>query len=233
MANILTPLSVQLKAGKTQKFEASLTWSIEPAGVGDIDGNGSYTAPSAIENKQDVYAVAKDADSIEIGRAVITLLSRGDMEPGLTAPDVGAVIQPSTVCLKEGQKQEFRVPISWALEPASAPGGFNAATGEYLAPDNVVVLNSFTVVARNGQGEELGRSTVTLVPPDLPINALSVLPEKAELKAGQQLAFRVEPKARRHGKRVWAMLKTQEFTKKKMTHKNKKKKKFFRITPPY
>ena len=194
MAETITPASVQLKAGKTQKFEASLTWSIEPAGVGDIDGNGSYTAPSAIENKQDVYAVAKDADSIEIGRAVITLLSRGDMEPGLTAPDVGAVIQPSTVCLKEGQKQEFRVPISWALEPASAPGKIDAASGEYLAPDSVSVSGSFAVVARIGRGEELGRSTVTFAPPEPPINVLSVIPEKAELKEGEQLAFRVEPK---------------------------------------
>jgi hypothetical protein len=191
MANILTPPSVQLKAGKTQKFEASLTWSIEPAGVGDIDGNGSYTAPSAIENKRDVYAVAKDADGKEIGRAVITLLSRGDMEPGPTSSDIRAVVQPLTVCLKEGQKQQFHVPITWVMEPASAPGKIDAASGEYLAADSVSVSGSFAVVARIGRGEELGRSIVTLAPPEAPINMLNVIPEKAELKEGEQLAFRV------------------------------------------
>ena len=163
MANILIPPSVQLKTEKAQKFEVSLTWSIDPAGVGEIDANGIYTAPKVIENKQDVYAVAKNAEGIEIGRAVITLLASGDIGPDPAAPDIRAVVQPLTICLKGGQKQQFCVPITWVMEPASAPGKIDAASGEYLAPDSVSVSSSFAVVARIGRGDELGRSTVTLV----------------------------------------------------------------------
>jgi hypothetical protein len=61
MANTLTPPSARLKASASQKFSVSLLWSIDPAGMGDIDANGSYTAPALIEAKREVQAVAKDA----------------------------------------------------------------------------------------------------------------------------------------------------------------------------
>ena len=74
MANIVTPTSVQLKAAKTQAFTVSVSWSIDPAGVGTIEGTGLYKVPEIIGQKQEVNAVAKDTDGKEIGRATITLL---------------------------------------------------------------------------------------------------------------------------------------------------------------
>jgi len=193
MPNIVTPASVQLKAAKTQAFTVSVSWSIDAAGVGTIDNTGLYKAPEIIEKEQDVHAVAKAMDGKEIGRATITLLPRGE-EPVPLSAGAPAMIQPSSATLGQGQAQQFRVSVCWALEPASAPGKIDEATGEYSAPCEVLVSKTFCVVARNAQNEELGRSTVTVAPPDAPMRTLTVTPETAVLLEGQQLSFRVEPK---------------------------------------
>jgi len=192
MANTLIPPSIQLKAENKQKFQVSVTWSIEPAGDGGIDSVGNYTAPDSIENKREVKAVAKGADGKEIGSATITLLPEMDNPPAQTDSGVKAVIQPSVAWLKKGGKIQFKLPCVWAIDPADAPGKIEP-TGEYIAPSKVEVSSSFAVVARNVRADELGRSTVTLVPSPPPIRSLTVIPEKAELKAGQQMAFRAEP----------------------------------------
>ncbi|MEJ2168695.1 MAG: hypothetical protein P8X90_24540 [Desulfobacterales bacterium] len=192
MANTLIPPSIQLKAEKKQKFQIAVSWSIEQPGDGGIDSDGTYTAPDSIEKKKEVKVVAKDADGNLIGSASITLLPEMDTAPTETESDVTAVIQPSTAWLKKGEKITFVLPLVWVLDPADSPGKIEP-TGEYLAPGNVPISQSLAVVAFNSKGNELGRSTVTLVPAATPIRSLSVIPETAELKAGQQMAFRVEP----------------------------------------
>ena len=192
MANSLIPPLIQLKAEDKQKFQVSVNWSIEAPGEGSIDSDGTYTAPDSIETKKEFKALAKDAAGKVIGSALIILLPEMDTVPAQTDSDVKAVIQPSVVWLKKADKRKLMLSCVWALEPADAPGKIEQ-TGEYLAPSKIAISRSFAVVARSIKGEELGRATVTLVPTAPPIRSLSVIPETAELKAGQQMAFRVEP----------------------------------------
>jgi hypothetical protein len=194
MAKIVTPASVQLKTAETQTFKVPVSWSIDPGGVGTIDDTGLYKAPPSVTTRQDVHAVAKNTDGKEIGRATITLLPPANgVAPGQPS-GAPAMIQPSSAALKEGETQQLRVSVLWALDPATAPGKIDENTGEYSAPCEVLVTKTFCVVACNALKEELGRSTVTVAPPNPPTRTLTVTPETAVLLEGQQLSFRVEPK---------------------------------------
>ncbi len=78
----VTPSTVNLFAGQSQQFTASLTnspnasftWTISPAGLGSISSTGLYTAPMEA-NVQAVTVTATDAaDSTQSGTAVVNLL---------------------------------------------------------------------------------------------------------------------------------------------------------------
>lgn len=78
----VSPSSVTLNASQTQLFTASVanttdstvTWSLSPAGLGTIDSNGLYTAPSTVTTSQRVTVTATSAaDPSKIGTAAVTL----------------------------------------------------------------------------------------------------------------------------------------------------------------
>jgi Bacterial Ig-like domain (group 2) len=89
----VTPTSATLGRGQTRRFAAkvrnaatdSVTWSIDPAGVGRIDEAGRYTAPAAFDSQQTVTITAtSDLDGTKTASAKVTLLpsvDRGRNDP--------------------------------------------------------------------------------------------------------------------------------------------------------
>ncbi len=78
----VNPPSATLYAGQTQQFAASLTnlaspsvtWSLNPSGVGSIDANGNYTAPASINSEQTVTITATSQADSALTASVSVLL---------------------------------------------------------------------------------------------------------------------------------------------------------------
>ena len=83
-------------------------------------------------------------------------------------PSAGAtaMIQPASATLRAGETQQFRVSCLLGAGACHRTGNRDEVTGAYSAPCEVLVSNTFCVVARNARKEELGRSAVTVAPPD-------------------------------------------------------------------
>lgn len=78
----VSPANATLTANQTQLFtsivtnsaDTTVTWSISPPGLGSIDQNGAYTAPSSIPAQQTVTITAtSEADPTKAASAMVTL----------------------------------------------------------------------------------------------------------------------------------------------------------------
>ncbi len=78
----LSPASVVLDSGQSQQFAAtvnnssntSVTWSMQPSGIGTLSSSGLYTAPAAIAAQQSITITAtSQADPTKSASAIVTL----------------------------------------------------------------------------------------------------------------------------------------------------------------
>jgi YD repeat-containing protein len=189
------PSTATLSSGQTQQFSAyvaagdnscfgssCVSWSISPAGVGTIDANGLYTAPSTISTQQTVTVTAISGlyGLNSFGTATITLLP----------PSVS--VSPQAVSLSAQQKQQFVAAVSnssnpsvtWSISPDGA--GTIDANGIYTAPNIIGAQQTVAVTANNtfnGLSTNAG-ATITLLPP-----SISVSPQTITIYGGQKEQF--------------------------------------------
>lgn len=187
----VTPGAVSLSDGQTQQFTAAVanssntavTWKITPAGVGTIDTNGRYTAPTSVAAQQSVTITAtSQADPSKAGTAVATLVTFASV-----------TVTPGSATLYGSQSQQVTVTVAntsdptvtWSLSPAGV--GTLDAAGLYTAPASITAQQTVTITATlQVDGSKTGSATVTLLPGPITV---TVSPGSAVLSGGRTQLF--------------------------------------------
>jgi hypothetical protein len=108
------PSAKRLYASQSQQFTAragyadtvSVTWSLNPPAVGNIDSTGLYTAPSSITSQQDVTIIAiSTLDNMRGATAKVTLL-----------PPIAVAVAPQAPTLSASQTQRFAAALSNSVD---------------------------------------------------------------------------------------------------------------------
>ncbi len=156
----VTPISIDVKAGKTQQFTATVTgttdhrvtWLVNgiPSGqkpvFGTIDANGLYAAPTSVPSPPQIVITAT---------SVIDVTKRGSGYVVLQSLPIVISVSPSSVTVNLGQTQQFTATVSgtsntavtWTVNGTaggSASTGTISASGLYTAP--TVLPNPPTVI---------------------------------------------------------------------------------------
>jgi RHS repeat-associated protein len=159
----VSPTSATLYSGQTQQFTAlysgqtqqlrplvvgagngPIAWSINPVGVGSINGSGLYTAPATISSQEQVIITAtSQTNSSLTGSATVTLM-----------PPVAVSVTPTTATLTiGGQQQQYSATVidssNSAVTWTSSPSGVGTIdqTGLYTAPSSITSQQTVTVIA--------------------------------------------------------------------------------------
>ena len=169
-----------LSATVENASNTSVTWSVDPSGVGSISAAGVYTAPASISDQQTVTITATSAaDPNKSASAVFTLMP------------VTVSLSPATSTLFVGQTKQFTAmvtnaddtSVTWFLN-AGASGSIDS-TGLYTAPASIVSEETVTVTATSvADPSKSTTSTVTLEPV-----IVSVGPSGTTLEASQTQQF--------------------------------------------
>jgi hypothetical protein len=158
--SISTSGSGNLDQGATRDFTATVTgtvnpqvtWSVQEAGGGTVNGLGTYTAPNAAGTFHVVATAAADAT-----------------QTASAAVDVNAVavqVSPTSVTLEAGQVQGFSVIVTgtvnttatWTVQEAN--GGSVDASGSYTAPGATGTYH--VVVTSASDAAQSATATVTV-----------------------------------------------------------------------
>lgn len=163
------PPNVSLNGGGSQPFTATVTnatnktvtWSL--TGLGTLDANGAYTAPTLVSSQQTATVKATSiADPSKLGSGVITLIP------------ISVSVSPSapTVAVKSTQQFAATVAgtsnsaVTWSVSGTGCTGstcGTITATGLYTAPDDVPTPPTVTVTAVSAVDmTKSGTATVTI-----------------------------------------------------------------------
>ncbi|HEV8600373.1 MAG TPA: Ig-like domain-containing protein, partial [Gemmatimonadales bacterium] len=185
----LTPASVNLAPGATQRFQATATlsdgtvrsfamsWS---ATGGTINLNGDYTAG----NKAGSYRVIAALPGTSLAdTATVTI---GDPTATLT----GIVLNPSSVSLAAGGSQHFSVAALWSDGSSTAPAITWSATGGSVAPTGLyaagTAAGTYLVIARASNG--VADTSLVVITPAV-LTGVSVNPASATVLAGSTQQF--------------------------------------------
>jgi hypothetical protein len=190
----VAPRQKALYAGQSQQFfptlanasVPSVSWMLNPQGVGSVSSSGIYTAPSSITSQQTVLLTATDASN-DTATATITLL-----------PALAMSVTPSSVSLSASQTAQFSTAFSntvnsrvnWSLTPAIgeiSPLGFYTAPPSITSPQTVILKATSTV-----DGTTAATAAINLLSPPYatvttasnlsafyPVNATSAVPLSA------------------------------------------------------
>lgn len=178
---ILEPGTMTLTASQDVQFSArlttnpsdkSVTWSLNPSGLGTIDASGTYTAPSSISSQQTVVVTATSvADNTQAASATITL-----------SPAASITLSPGWAVVYPAQTQPVTATtsnvanITWSLTPTGL--GSISNTGIYTAPSTVQSLQQVTVTATSTANPAITATSTLWVSPQpflITLNAPSVV----------------------------------------------------------
>lgn len=165
----VAPPNVSLNGGGSQSFTATVTnatnktvtWSL--TGLGTLDANGAYTAPTFVPSQQTATVkVTSTADPSKSGSAVVTLIP------------VSVSVSPSSPTVPIKATQQFAAAVAgtsnsavtWSVSGTGCTGstcGTINATGLYTAPDAIPTPPTVTVTAVSAVDvTKSGTATVTI-----------------------------------------------------------------------
>ena len=196
----LLPHTVQVVAGRTQQFTATVvnttntavSWSLGGSGCsgracGTISPTGLYTAPGAVPTPAVVtVTVASLADATKSASATVTIL----------AP-VALTVSPASAQVVAGKTQQFtatvtgstNAAVTWSLSGAGCSGitcGAISLNGLYTAPAAVPNPASVTVTATsNADITKSASVAVTILPPVV----VHLSPTTAQIVVGHTQQF--------------------------------------------
>ena len=165
----VAPPNVSLNGGGSQPFTATVTnatntavtWSL--TGLGTLDPNGAYTAPTVVPSQQTATVKATStADASKSGSAVVTLIP------------VSVSVSPSSPTVPIKATQQFAAAVAgtsnsavtWSVSGTGCTGstcGTINATGLYSAPDAIPTPPTVTITAVSAVDvTKSGTATVTI-----------------------------------------------------------------------
>jgi len=176
----IAPTTVDVTAGSTQQFKATVTgstntnviWSLTGTGCsgpscGTVSSSGLYTAPGTVPNPANVTVTATSAaDNTKSASATVTIV-----------PPVAVSVSPSAVQVVKGGQQQFTATVSgsqntgvtWSLSGTGCSGsscGSISSSGLYTAPGTVPTPAQVKVIATSSaDGTKSGSATVTIIAP--------------------------------------------------------------------
>ena len=165
----VAPPTVSLNGGGSKPFTATVTnatnktvtWTL--TGLGTLDANGAYTAPTIVPSQQTATVKAtSNADPTKSGNAVVTLMP------------IAVSVSPSSPTVPTNATQQFaatvtgtsNAAVSWSVSGTGCTGstcGTINATGLYTAPDDLPSPPTVTVTAVSAVDmTKSGTATVTI-----------------------------------------------------------------------
>ena len=192
----VSPGTASLTASQTQQFsktvtgnpDTDVTWSVDctagGAACGTIDGNGLYTAPSAVLATIPVTVTAtSSADSTKTATATVTLNT------------LIVEVAPGTASLTAAQTQQFtqtitgnpNTAVTWSVSCAAggAACGTVDSTGLYSAPAVIPSQYDVTVMATSGADNTKSATAVVTLHP----LTIQVSPQSATLGVSMTQQF--------------------------------------------
>ncbi len=198
----ISPQSVQINAGLSSQFKATVTgttngaiiWSVTGgsgcvgSSCGTVSTSGLYTAPRSVPNPAVVAVTATSvADPSKSASASVTIL-----------PAVAVSMSPSVVRVITGEKQQFiagisntkNTAVSWTLSGSGCTGaacGTISAGGLYTAPLVVPSPAQVNVTATSVvDPSKSSTAVVTVIPPV----SVKILPPAAQVAVGNKQQFK-------------------------------------------
>ncbi len=185
----ITPPAASLLVGETRQFSASITgssnqgvtWTVDPATAGLIDGTGRFVAGSQEAACRVVATSQADTSKSAFAPVVIT-----------KPEEVTVTVAPASVALEVGKTAQFTSTVTgagsstvtWTVEPSTA-GAVDAA-GRFTAGDRVA--NCFVRATSQAKPTFSGTALVTITPNTTGgLANISIEPGGALLTAGGRL----------------------------------------------
>jgi len=163
--------SVQLALLSTTLTPPTVSWTVNPSGVGSVDSAGRYTAPASISDQQIVTVTATNtADATQSGSSQIYLY-----------PPIAISVSPTAANLGASQSATFSARVNNVINPgvswSSTPDGVGSIdyNGVYTAPSVISASQTVTIKASSVMDDtQFGSATVTLMPPQPAVVAFRV-----------------------------------------------------------
>jgi hypothetical protein len=178
---------VAFAAEVTGTAVTTVTWSVQEAGGGSVDGSGLYTAPAA----PGTYHVIATSTAAPESRGVAEVTVRATAAPPVPAPGTVAVtVTPPESALDACRGAVLAAQVTGATNGRVAwtvlePGGGTVVNGIYTAP---ATGGTYHVVATSeADPNARGSATMTVGPPK--VLSVGVSPTQASTAAGGALAF--------------------------------------------
>jgi len=163
----VTPTTANVNGCSTKQFTVqvanasvtTVTWDVVPP-VGNVDGNGFYTAPCPVTAEAQIQVRAcSTANTQRCGISNVTLKPVNvTVDPPSASVQAGGFQQFSTVVLNT-----TNLGVNWTLTPPGSASGTIDANGYYQAP-NVITVTPVTVTATSkADNVTKGTALVTLV----------------------------------------------------------------------
>ncbi len=181
----VSPLTMQLPAGGTQQFSATVlpssanqnvTWSISPTTAGSISSAGLYTAPNATNPSSTVTVTAtSQAGPTKSGNAQVTLLADS------------VSVSPTQAWLSPGGTQQFTANVTNSAQAAvtwSASAGTINSSGLFTPPSTVTGAIKVTATLQSDTTQASNASVLLLTS-----TALTVSPRGPAITVGESQPF--------------------------------------------
>src|SRR6266851_1420342 len=187
---VVTPHQTTVGLGGTVAFTAAVTgatsgvtWSVQEAGGGAVDGSGKYTAPAKTGT---FHVVATSVADTPMSDAAIVTVTSTTVVAVSVSPHVASVLKGGAVpftATVTGTSAGQSTAVTWSVQEAA--GGTVDSSGYYVAPGTA---GTYHVVATSvADTSKKGTATVTATPP--PPIAVSVSPGGASTPPGGTATF--------------------------------------------
>ncbi|HEY6808705.1 MAG TPA: hypothetical protein VI160_07945, partial [Gemmatimonadales bacterium] len=187
----VSPRTAATTTGRALTFVATLTgaapgqstavtWSVQEAGGGTVDGAGGYTAPAAAGTFHVVATSVADATKSASATVTVTAIAVKVAPNPATTPAGGTVAFSATV---SGTVAGQSTLVTWSVQEGAAGGSINSS-GQYTAP---AATGTYHVVATSVA--DTSRSAAVAVTVTAPVVSASIAPQTAVLAPSATLAF--------------------------------------------
>src|SRR5216684_484858 len=187
---VVTPHQTTVGLGGTVAFTAAVTgatsgvtWSVQEAGGGAVDGSGKYTAPAKTGT---FHVVATSVADTPMSDAAIVTVTSTTVVAVSVSPHVASVLKGGAVpftATVTGTSAGQSTAVTWSVQEAA--GGTVDSSGYYVAPGTT---GTYHVVATS-VADTSKKDTATVTVTTTPVIVVSISPQAASVVTGGTAPF--------------------------------------------
>jgi hypothetical protein len=175
--NTLVPFAATV----TGTANTSVAWSVDEAGGGVVDANGSYTAP--LSSGTFHVTATSNADTAKLAKATVTVTASPPPVAVAVAPANGAVNACQTLQFTATVTGTTNTAVTWSVQEGAA-GGTISSNGLYTAPSGPGVYHVSAVSTADPAKSSVASVTVSEV-----VLSVVVTPQQVTLSTGGTAPF--------------------------------------------